>query len=575
MRSPLETAAGTSAAPTARDGRMALVRAAIAAHGDRLAAYPGVLSVRPGYRFRAGRLTSEPAISVSVLRKRAPGTLDPRALLPPEVEGIPVDVVPAGAAEQLRAAWAARPELASAADAARAVAETSERRGVVDPRTPLDADDEPAAVAEAAPRREYPEPDRMPTAVEEEMTLVCHASPDAGWRLLREFLAGTGERLAATMFEFTAEHVLEGLLAALAPPRSLRLVMDYEREPHGLDNLQVQRTLAAALGDRLTFAWAPVASDNVTTVGYFPTSYHIKVAVRDGAAFWLSSGNFKPSSQPEADPFSPPAGFDAHRFQREHNREWHLIVESRGLAEQLEHFIEHDLAESRKVQASGAPLPAPALPDFLVPAAPAGAPPPSPAPPVFFRERVLKKKMRVMPLLTPRHFVEHVLPLVEGARRRIWFQNQSLKPAASRPEYMRLFDALGAQSRRPELDTRIIVRGDFDPHRVLMALQEAGYEMPRVRLQSGCHTKGLIIDDEILVLGSHNWTGQGATENRDASLIVHDADAVAYFAQLFEHDWDHLATDRIGADEILAIPAPAGGGVPAGMRRISWRDLAD
>ena len=38
--------------------------------------------------------------------------------------------------------------------------------------------------------------------------------------------------------------------------------------------------------------------------GTFASAYHIKVAVRDHAAFWLSSGNWQSSNQPAIDPLA-------------------------------------------------------------------------------------------------------------------------------------------------------------------------------------------------------------------------------------------------------------------------------
>lgn len=576
MTSEIDAAAdvGGSPASVAAEGPFGPVRQALELHGEELAGYPGVISVRPGYRFRDGRMTAEPVVSVAVLHKQEESGLATGDRLPRRVGDVPVDVVPAGAVEQVRAAVQTAPPTATAAVGA--LAELAAGRGVVDLRTPLEAEAaEIPGFVPPAPRDEYPEPRRLPETVEEEMTLVCHAGPDSGWRLLREFLAGTERTLTATMFEFTARHILDALVQALPAPRTLRFVMDFEREDHGLDNPQVLQELSAALGGRLDFAWAPVAFDNVTTVGYFPSSYHIKVAVRDGASVWLSSGNWKPSSQPETDPFAPPAGFDGRRFQRGHNREWHVIAHSPRLAEQFEFFIGHDLEVAREVQADAVPPSAPApRPDVFVAEGQDVALEPAPAA-KFFPELVLNRKLRVQPLLTPRHFAEHVLPLIQGAKRRVWFQNQSLKPDPSRPEYMRLFHALRDRSNEAELDVRIIARGDFGPHTVLMALRQAGFDMARVRLQNGCHTKGLIIDDDIVVVGSHNWTGQGALENRDASLFIHDAEAVKYYAQLLEHDWSHLASDRVDTPPVAAMLATPGAPTPAGMRRVSWAELAE
>lgn len=98
-----------------------LVRAAIELHGDELAGYPGVISVRPGYRFKAGRITPEPAVLVSVRRKQDPSDLGPRDLLPRRLGKVPVDVVPASPHEQLASAASAGRET-SMSDAADVVA---------------------------------------------------------------------------------------------------------------------------------------------------------------------------------------------------------------------------------------------------------------------------------------------------------------------------------------------------------------------------------------------------------------------------------------------------------------------
>ena len=551
------------------------VRSAIDRHGEELAQYPGVISIRPGYRFRDGEITDEPAIIVSVLRKQPEDALDPAAHVPPRVGGVVVDVVPAGVDEQLRAARAS-----GAADtpsgAAAAVERLAAGTAVVDTRTLLEAESgDGLGIARFAPGADYPEPPRALQEVDEDMTLVLHASPDAGWRLLREFLTATRRRLTATMYEFTAPYILDALVDALPAPRTCRLVMDYEEDPNAeVDNPRVVRRLRNTLRDRLDFAWAPVVSDRVTTVGYFPTSYHIKVAVRDGRVVWLSSGNWKPSGQPEVDPLDPPADFRPRTFQRAHNREWHVIADSPGLAEQFEYFIRYDLDRATAVQATG-PQPQwmPPAPDVFIPD-PALAPEPF-AVARFFREETLTKRMRVRPLLTPRHFVEHVLPLLEGAQHRVWFQNQSLSPKADDAEFTRLFNALRDKSRDNGVDTRIIVRGDFKAGEIMQKLKQARFRTSRVRLQNGCHTKGLIIDDTAVVVGSHNWTGQGTRQNRDASLIIYDPDAVAYYERLFNYDWSNLASSRAPARGAVAVLAPPGAPTPPGMRRVSHAEFAE
>ncbi|MGH9901994.1 MAG: phospholipase D-like domain-containing protein [Pyrinomonadaceae bacterium] len=136
-----------------------------------------------------------------------------------------------------------------------------------------------------------------------------------------------------------------------------------------------------------------------------------------------------------------------------------------------------------------------------------------------------------------------------------------------------MFRALRDKSRDPAIDVRILVRGDFSPGNILAALQANGFEMSRVRLQNGNHNKGILVDDRATVVGSHNWTGDGTTMNRDASLVFNDGEINEYYTGLFLYDWDNLA--RAGDEALLAMPRVArpGEATPPGAERVAWHEF--
>lgn len=541
----------------------AAVVAVIREQGESLLKLPGVVGVRPGYRFVGGRITDEPAVSVSVLEKRDAGEVPAAERLPRQLGGVAVDVVPAAPLEQLR--YFGGEGFAEAG------------AGLVETRLPGEDGDEASAEA-FAPLRTYVPPDEPLEAVEEEMTVVCHASPDAGWRNLREFFLGTGERLTATMYEFTARHILDTIVESLGDDCRMNFILDAGHQGTSGNDVtkeEVVRTLTDALGDRFRFAWAAVGDDDVTTAAFFKNAYHIKVVVRDGEAFWLSSGNFKRSGQPTTDPIHGPLppGFDPRRFQSRSNREWNVIVHSPALAGLMETYITHDIEQAEPLQAEGAtPFARSPLPDLFVPRRLAASFE-ALSTPRFFEERSITRRLRVQPLLTPDNYLRHILPLIEGARRKLYFQNQSLKPNSGNPAYMRVFRALRDKSRDENVDVRILVRGDFNPGSILSALQAHGFEMSRVRLQNGNHNKGILVDDRVAVVGSHNWTGDGTTLNRDASLVFDDAEVNDYYTGLFLYDWENLA--RPGDEALLAMPRLARPGEPAppDAERVPWHEF--
>ena len=89
--------------------------------------------------------------------------------------------------------------------------------------------------------------------------------------------------------------------------RIFPLVLDHPTRNPTADQSdeQTEQDLKDKLSTALSFAWAPVRSSPEVHEWIFPTAYHIKVAVRDSMEFWLSSGNWNNSNQPEDAPAVP------------------------------------------------------------------------------------------------------------------------------------------------------------------------------------------------------------------------------------------------------------------------------
>jgi hypothetical protein len=125
--------------------------------------------------------------------------------------------------------------------------------------------------------------------------------------------------------------------------------------------------VAQELSGNLSFAWALERADPKAAAWLFPNAYHIKVAVRDGKAFWLSSGNWNNSNQPNIDPVADPAGSAA--TARKSDRDWHVVVEHQKLASVFEAFLRNDLtvASQHQLDAAGESTMAAALAELAQP----------------------------------------------------------------------------------------------------------------------------------------------------------------------------------------------------------------
>jgi hypothetical protein len=429
--------------------------------------------------------------------------------------------------------------------------------------------------------RGYQEPPGLKLSpVSGAMTLVCHASPDAGWPNLKPFLAGTGKTLTVAMYDFGARYIFEtikGAMEAADGPFILNLDRNSNPKRDGeLTEEEVVEKFEEDLGEKFEYSTAAVGV-------LYPNAYHIKVAVRDGSSFWLSSGNWQGSNQPEADA-TKLGESERRRLLSGRNREWHVISDNKKLAQTFEAYIKFDVAEAKEVGAERGVIP-PMPPELVLPReaelrAPAKAVKIFPA-----KKFTLKKadKVKVQPVLTPDNYGEHVLKLISSARKTLYFQNQYIKipktfpDGGGKPALKELVDAL-LDRMTAGVDVRIILRNEGDTRTMLQALKTYGFDMTRVKLLGGCHNKGIVVDSKVVLVSSQNYSADGVRYNRDAGLIISHPKVAQYFEQIFKYDWDVRATQRVSG-ELGAMPllpevaaASADAGTRAAARTLSWSD---
>ena len=234
-----------------------------------------------------------------------------------------------------------------------------------------------------------------------------------------------------------------------------------------LTEKQVTTGLKRVGRDRFENAFARVGAGRT-----FASAYHIKVAVRDRKAFWLSSGNWQSSNQPDIDFLDADA--DVALIPR-FNREWHVVVENAALAKAFQVYLEHDFkTASAPIDEAGA-VPV-TRPDLLIPVD------------EFLREEAggsievfaprkftftTAQPLTVQPILTPDNYLEVVLKLLrKKPQHRLYFQNQSLNPVLDpTPEFKELMQRLADYSQDATLDVRLIFR-NIGPVRKKLGLKK-------------------------------------------------------------------------------------------------------
>ncbi|HET8796215.1 MAG TPA: phospholipase D-like domain-containing protein, partial [Thermoanaerobaculia bacterium] len=489
--------------------------------------------VRHGYLIEGRGLSDTPCLVVAA----DPTRIDEvRARAPQQYRGIPVDVRPASLRDQAEGTG-----LEISEEAAFAIAYDDENRTGKD--FSFDWVDEP-------------------------MEAILHVGPERSWTVLSEFLRGTKKKLVSSIYEFHAEHIAKAIEKELGEGASLKLVMapqsrdpksgtladgDFKRRPRF-------EKWADDFGDDFERVFVPVGNGKLVA-----KAYHIKVTVRDGKRFWLSSGNWKRASQPN---IAKKDLDDPRATGRAGNREWHAVIENKTLASRYENHILADY--ERSVELGGTPE---AVEEEVMVDVPIGALEAialEAAPKQVFEPLHLNRRIRVKPLLTPDQkgavYSKAVLELIRSAKKQILFQNQyiTVEPSSS-GFFSQLVDALVERSRKIA-DVRIVLRSGGDGFFDNMAeLKRRGMDVNQcVRRISATHTKGIVVDGKKVLLGSQNWSSLGVTLNRDASLLFDDEEIAQYFAAVFEEDWERSAAIEAeapfaGSPRIAVGPEPPPG----------------
>jgi hypothetical protein len=506
---------------------------------------PGVLSVRPGFKVTKDWLTNTRSIVVTVRRKVAHPP--PGELLPAEVGGVPVDVRQASPDKALELEdpqkYAAGLRLAPDQGSVPHFPDERTLAGI----RPAAAASAHAQLAAAIPKPElgYAGPPGVSLdPVEAQATITLSASPDTGWATLKAFLAGTAETLTVGLYDFTSAHVAQAVTGSLAGKR-LSLVLDQPATNPTADQTDATTVsqLRQALDAGFTQAWALTRTDPEATAWIFPSAYHIKVAVRDRTAFWLSSGNWNNSNQPDIDPVNVPA--DAQQA-RHRDRDWHVVVEQPKLAGVFEDYIRNDLqvasGHNTPPGAAGPPLTPPSLGSTQTRAFRQ-----------FFPAVTITGNIKIAPLLTPDPgvYTSAIKALIASASQTLYMQFQYIEPPkAGVPAAQPFIDLIDAVIDRQAhgVDVKIIMR-DVEKVGYLEQLRIMGLDVVRsVKIQPNVHNKGIVVDGATVLVSSQNWSADGTLRNRDAGVIIYHQDAAQYFQQVFLHDWEHLATAKAASD---------------------------
>jgi phosphatidylserine/phosphatidylglycerophosphate/cardiolipin synthase-like enzyme len=425
--------------------------------------------------------------------------------------------------------------------------------------------------------------------VDEFMSVIAHVGPEYSWDELSTFLSGANDSLVSAMYEFHAPQIKDAIETRLKDGVSLTMVLDnstfleVKDEDEEFDRIPTFERWKKRFKTKFERIVAPEGA-----AGLISDAYHIKVTVREDDTLWLSSGNWKKgSSQPV---ITQQQRDNATTTDLPGNREWHVVIKNKTLANRFRNHIRQDFKRSQNLGGGPVPPSKEAADIFVDIPIEEEAVVPERVPPIrLLRPHKLARRVKVKPLLTPDHegavYSTAVLELIRSAEDSLLFQipyiSMRSNPNADRGFIDELIDAL-TEKLKTVRDGRVILRvggSRFSaPTHAAWFFKSKGVDIDAcLRQMENHHTKGMIVDGKRVLLGSHNWSKSGVTLNRDASLIFDDQEIAGYYAEAFKIDWQRANPIRpkrfVKKKGETVIREAVGAEAPPGFRRVRLSEL--
>lgn len=131
-----------------------------------------------------------------------------------------------------------------------------------------------------------------------------------------------------------------------------------------------------------------------------------------------------------------------------------------------------------------------------------------------------------------KEFPQIVVPLIDSAKKSIkvvvfdwrWYPQDPANP-------VQIFNQAFVRAARRGVEIEAIANND----EIVRTLLDQGIKAKRVMLKTIIHSKLIIIDNKIVVIGSHNYTQSAFTFNQEISVVISDCSDIDKF-NLFFHN---------------------------------------
>ncbi|MDD1699033.1 MAG: phospholipase D-like domain-containing protein [Methanoregula sp.] len=367
---------------------------------------------------------------------------------------------------------------------------------------------------------------RLSPAVFRNVSITTFVSPDSSSEIFSYAVNQASDEILLNVYEFSSPLMADSLITAHARDVDIKVII--EGGPVGGISPEGKEAIRM-----LTDAGIPVSMMVSRKGDPAPYRYdHAKYMVIDRQAILLTSENFKYSG-------FPPAGMTG-------NRGWGVYLEDPGLAEYFSTVYLTDSGGKSMTSCNGS----------------AGTPESKPSgkyiaefQPGYFTNA------SVRPVISP-DTSSQIIDLINSAERSIEIEQAYITNETTYSLNPYLSAAINASRRgvhvRVLLDSYWYNIEDETDNDEMVALVNRIGLCEHIPLEARCadlstsgiekiHNKGVIVDDQYVLVSSINWNSNSPNFNREAGVIIDHPGVARYFLDVFEDDWN--STAKLPADK--------------------------
>lgn len=154
----------------------------------------------------------------------------------------------------------------------------------------------------------------------------------------------------------------------------------------------------------------------------------------------------------------------------------------------------------------------------------------------------------VWAVFSPDNSTETLLSLINGADHFIFLELMYIYNTTSAVN--QLLDALKSAHERG-VTVQIILEDDVS-YEIADELESLGFYVAPAFNNSDvplfCHNKGVLVDDEYVLVGSINWSGNSLENNREAAILIRSKKIAEFYKEVFAWDWNKSSVMEFDSD---------------------------